>query len=162
MQAPDSRTWRQNDATASDAATVGAMTQNMDGGWWEAGNHLKATIPTGYVVARLAWLCEYYLPTLSKLRFSGGGTTDYGSAGTRKNDDLFGGKSAYEWCRREVLWGASWLRNATVISSDGTLKGLVVQVCISIFSFQKYMYHGDVFVQKKVTLVTYNHWRGHL
>lgn len=135
-QAPDSRTWRQNDATAADAATVGAKIHNMDGGWWEAGNHLKVTIPTGYVVARLAWMCEYYHPTLSNLRFSGGGATDFGSAGTRNNDDLFRGKSAYEWCRREVHWGASWLRNATIVSPDGTLEGLVVQCGISRFDHQ--------------------------
>lgn len=93
-------------------------------------DHLKVTMPTGYVTARLAWICQYYRPTLSKLYFSGDGTTSFGSAGSRKNEDLFGAKSAYEWCKREVLWGASWLRKATIFSSDGTLEGVVVQVCM--------------------------------
>lgn len=118
----------------------------MDGGWFEAGSHLKVTFPTGYVVSKLAWMCEYYRPTLSKLRFEGGGTTSFGSAGSRKNEDLFGGKSAYEWCKREVHWGASWLRKAAMMGNDGTLEGLVVQVhicmhpivCFSILSSSLY------------------------
>jgi hypothetical protein len=133
MQASDSRTWRQDDTTAFDEAFVGTTTHNMDGGWFAAGDHLKVTIKTSFVVARLAWMCEYYRPTLSNLHFSGDGITSFGSAGSRNNTDLFGGKSAYEWCKREVLWGASWLRKAAIISSDGTtMEGIVVQVNIQL------------------------------
>ena len=86
------------------------------------------TIPTAFTVARLAWTCHYHRATLEALQWPGGGTSDFGDLhGTHSNDDLFGGKSAFEWCKREVAWGARWLARGH-FERDGATVGIVVQV----------------------------------
>jgi hypothetical protein len=90
-------------------------------------DHLKVTIPTGFAVRGLAHTCLYHKATLSKLVFTGGGESDFGSAGTASNEKLFGGRNAYEWCKREVRWGADWLQKAHIESGSGSA-GIVIQV----------------------------------
>ena len=91
-------------------------------------DHLKIAIPTAFAVSRLAWACHYHRATLENLDFSGSGDSDFGvDFGVHSNRGLFRGKSAFEWCRREVQWGARWLERAHV-STGGATAGLVIQV----------------------------------
>jgi hypothetical protein len=91
-------------------------------------DHLKVTIPTAFAVSRLAWVCKYHRNSLEALTFHGTGTSDFGAMfGVKSNSELFGGQNIYEWCKREVTWGARWLEQAHFQSSDRTV-GIAVQV----------------------------------
>ena len=93
-------------------------------------DHLKVTIPTGFAVSRLAWMCNYHKDTLKNVRFdpNDSGISDFGSfEGTRKNSDLFASRSMFGWCKREVAWGAKWLQQAH-FSQNGQTTGIAIQV----------------------------------
>ena len=51
--------------------------------------------------------------------------------GSVSNQQLFGATSAYGWCKREVLWGARWLKKAHLVDKKGGTYGIVIQARIN-------------------------------
>lgn len=87
------------------------------------------TIPTGFTVSRAAWACHYHRETLEAIEWPGGGSTDFGGFwGVKDNDALFGDRSAYGWCKRQVEWGADWLEKANFVDASGETIGIAIQV----------------------------------
>jgi hypothetical protein len=96
-------------------------------------DHLKVTLPTGFAVSRMAWVCQYHKATLERLRHDGEGESNFaassdGILGTKSHRELFGTTSAFDWCAREVQWGAEWLEQAHFTGGDGKTIGIAVQV----------------------------------
>jgi hypothetical protein len=81
----------------------------------------------------MAWACLYHRATLESLVHSGEGESNFsgtpdGKLGTKSHRDLFGTTSAYNWCAREVKWGAQWLERAHFTDGSGETIGIAVQV----------------------------------
>lgn len=65
-------------------------------------DRLKITLPTSYMLSRLAWSCSYYHDVYAGLQYDG--------------------QSMLYWCKREVKFGAYWLLRTHVPGAAGRTK----------------------------------------
>eukprot|EP00892_Ulva_mutabilis_P001195 jgi/Ulvmu1/11076/UM007_0258.1 len=62
---------------------------DLAGGMYEAGNRLKITLTTSYLISHLGWICSYYEETFAAIEYDG--------------------ETVLHWCKREVRWALDYL-----------------------------------------------------
>ena len=82
------------------AASGGSLDGEFEGGYFDAGDHLKFMLPQAYSIARLCWAVRKNERGLKKTSFDG--------------------RSNYRWAREACKWGADFLYKA-VVSKDQML-----------------------------------------